>query len=270
MKRALHDLVPPVMLRAARKWRGGIRFVGQYPTWSEARLRASGYDDAAILDRVRKAAALAVESGGEAYERDGTLIYVVDPRFPVLAALLDAALAGHGNLRVVDFGGAMGSTYYQSKRFLGSVTVCRWCVVEQPHYVRVAREEFENEELHFHETVEECAAGGLPSIAVFSGVLQYLESPLDMLTKVARMGISRIFIDRTPFVADDVVTRLTVQRVPRSLGGGSYPAWLFNRDDLLSVLKPAYRMVFEFPAIDGRIGCGRNAAEFKGMYFVRS
>ncbi len=267
-KSMVKGVVPPLLIDGVRRLRrSGIRFDGEYSTWAEACAAAQGYADADILDRVREAS-LQVKRGEACFERDGVVFHEHQPAFPLLTALLDAAVANDGQLRVLDFGGALGGTYYQARPYLQSLKKLEWCVVEQPHYVECGRREFQTDELHFYSSIEECAQSGRPHLALFSGVLQYLPDPQAILHEVNMAEIDNIVIDRTPYLCEDD-TRLSVQRVPSALGGASYPLWLFGRSFFSGTIGSTYRCMFDFPALDGRLGQGRNVADFMGYYFVR-
>lgn len=261
-------VLPPLLIDSVRRMRrGGIRFDGEYSTWAEACAAAQGYDDAVILNRVREAS-LQVKRGEACFERDGMVFHEHQPVFPLLTALLDAAVANDGQLRVLDFGGALGGTYYQVRPYLQSLKKLEWCVVEQQHYVECGRREFQTDELRFFSSIEECVQSGRTHLALFSSVLQYLPDAQAILRRVIESGIDNIVIDRTPFSCASV-TRLSVQRVPPALGGASYPLWLFGDKFLSDALNSTHHCMFEFLALDGRLGHGRNAADFKGYYFAR-
>lgn len=264
----LKAVVPPLLIDGARRLRqGGIRFEGEYSTWNEACAAAQGYADADILDRVRETS-LQVKRGEACFERDGVVFHEHQPVFPLLTALLDAALANDGQLRVLDFGGALGGTYHQVRPYLRSLEKLEWCVVEQAHYVECGRREFQTDELHFYSDIEECMQSGRPHLVLFSGVLQYLPDPQAILRQVIALEIDGIIVDRTPFICEGD-TRLSVQRVPSALGGASYPVWLFGEGFLGKAIGSTYRCLFDFPALDGQLGQGRNTADFIGYYFVR-
>ena len=91
----------------------------------------TGYDGPAILAKTREAG-LKVKRGEAAYERDSVLFDQVEHSFPLLAGLLRAALSQQGELVVLDFGGALGSTYLQCREFLTPLKRLVWCIVEQP------------------------------------------------------------------------------------------------------------------------------------------
>lgn len=268
-RNSMKRLVPPV-IRDVIKWMNGeaIEFVGSYSSWERAAQEASGYDDETILAKVR-AATNKVKNGEAAFERDSIFFDAPQYPFPLLAVLLRAAVDKGSCLTVLDFGGALGSSYYQCREFLAGVEDLRWCVVEQSHYVHCGRESFECENLRFFESIEECVIGEAPNVALLSGVLQYLEKPLELLATVADLGADYVVVDRTPFsvIAEE---RLTVQLVSESLYKASYPAWLFNEETIREkMIKKGYVLIAEFDAVDGMIGRGRNRALFKGLIFKK-
>ena len=61
-----------------------------------------------------------------------------------------------GVLSVLDFGGSLGSTYYQNKKFLDSLDDVSWNIVEQKHFVDAGKEDFEDERLRFSYDIESC------------------------------------------------------------------------------------------------------------------
>lgn len=269
MKEILRGLVPPLVVHTYQQMRrAGIRFTGPYPDWREAVDDSQGYAADVILDRVAKATRQVV-AGEAAFERDGVAFTDPLPNFPLLSALLDAAVRNAGRLKVLDFGGALGGTYSQARPFLHSLSVLHWCVVEQPHYVDRGRREFAGSELSFAESIDQCCAGGCPDIAVFSGVLQYLKSPRSMVQQAVAAGIARLVFDRTPTLVGRQASRIFVQRNPAALGGDSYPLWLFSKADLTALPGPSYRLSWESAALEGRLGSGPSAADFCTLYFER-
>lgn len=223
--------------RARFGWRW---FRGDYGAWAQAREASAGYDDAAVLAQAQQAAR-DVRAGRALWERDGTLFHAPAFNEPLLAALATLPRP----LDVVDFGGALGSTWWQHRARLGQV---RWHVVEQPHYVSAGRE-FEEPALRFHASLAEAVALAPARVILFSSVLQYLPEPRRLLEQADQAGFEHIIIDRTGFISAPR-TRLAVQRTPPALGGGSYPCWLFQRAELLAPLAAHYELVAEWPALD--------------------
>jgi putative methyltransferase (TIGR04325 family) len=231
-----------------------IAFEGEFAEWEDARVRAGGYDQASILEAVKNAT-LRVASGEAVYERDSVLFDHVERSWPILAGLLWAAARNEGRLRVLDFGGSLGTSYRQNKQFLDDLPDVRWGIVEQPDYVAVGREHFANETLHFFETVESCAAALRPNVALLSSVLQYVRHYEGVVERIvaARPGV--IVVDRT------IVNRkrrdtVHIQTVPRSIYSASYPCRSISEETLLRIFaRSGYKLVSEFddppfPALD--------------------
>lgn len=268
MSLVLKGLTPPFVADFYRFIRGsGIQFCGSYPDWAAAEKHAEGYDAGQILEKVRQATHRVIRDEA-ACERDSVLLDTVPYPFPLIAVLLRAALENHGRLNVLDFGGALGSSYYQCRDFLGQVSPLRWCVVEQSHYVACGQREFENDTLRFFESVEACAQAAPPHLILASGVLQYMPDPAQILGLFVQTGADYIVIDRTP-VSISGKQIISVQSVPSSINQSSYPLWLFNEGQLKGPLLHDYEEIARFDAVDGTLGTGQLKAEFKGFVFRR-
>jgi len=203
-----------------------VRFEGDFASWSEAAAVCSGYEEPAILDKTRAAIA-AVRDGKAAYERDSVLFDHPERPYPLIACLLATALADGGRLSVLDFGGSLGSSYFQCRPLLENVSHLHWTVVEQPHYVAVGRRDFTSDELSFHNTPEEAHRAVSPNLLLLSGVLAYLPAPRQTLNELLRLRISSVVVDRTAFLKSDR-DRLTMQIVPSGIYPASYPAWFLG------------------------------------------
>jgi putative methyltransferase (TIGR04325 family) len=259
------DLIPPVVLKMVRRIRGRFGSFRECATWEEARKASTGYDTDLILNKVRDSL-LKVKSGEAVYERDSVLFDEIRYSWPLLAGLLWIASQKGGRLNLVDFGGSLGSTYYQNRKFLAHLEELRWNIVEQKKFVECGRRNFENGHLKFHEDLEECVREQRPDAILFSSVLQYLEKPYDVLEKVLSLGFEFVLFDRTTFLekGDD---RITVQKVPPAIYEASYPAWFFNRGKFLDFFSRDYELMAEFEALSGTIYLRGGRAVDTGMIF---
>lgn len=261
------DWLPPAVTRAARRWRANdTRFEGPFATWQEAVQRCTGYDAAAILQCVLDAT-LKVKRGDAAYERDSVVFDEPDPNWPVAAGLLRAAARSQGQLTVLDFGGALGSSYFQNRDLLQGLPSLRWNVVEQPHFVAAGKAHVQDETLHFHRTIEECSGETPPNAVLLSSVLQYLQDPFAVVEQVVRLAPEVIIVDRT-IVNDGGVDRIYVQSVPASIYSASYPCWSLAEQRLVAALNGRYYLAssfasLEFPALQ------TIASTFRGFLFLR-
>ena len=224
-----------------------------------------GYDESNILEKV-KAASLKVKNKEVAYERDGVVFDEIQYSWPVLAGLMYAGQ--EKQINVIDFGGGLGSSYFQNKKFLNNAT---WNIVEQEHFVDVGKQFFEtNEALSFSYNVKDCIISNKINLLLMSGVLQYLESPFKTLDDILESSFEYIIIDRTicslnknkyPINGDKNNKRsvsgggeLKVQVVPPEFYGAdaSYPCWIF--DDLILrefFISRGFELVEEFDTNPG-------------------
>jgi putative methyltransferase (TIGR04325 family) len=235
---------------------------GNYSTWDEAKQRCTGYDSEIILEKV-KYSLLKVKEGKAAYERDSVLFNEVQYSFPLLSGLMWIAAMNNGKLNVLDFGGSLGSTYFQNRLFTDSLTEVNWCIVEQPAFVECGIECFAGEGLHFYNTVEECLASYKIDVVILSSVLQYIEKPFELTGQIKAYGINYLIIDRTPFITGP--DRITVQKVNHEIYPGSYPCWFFNKEKFISDFDADYKLVLEFEALDK----ANIISEFKGFIFQK-
>ena len=256
--------VPPEAIRLFNHWTGrNSRLSGNYRSWEEASRNADGYDAAAILDRAREAM-LAIRDGRGAFVRDGVVFPEPNPPLPLLCGLMRVAACAGGHLRVLDFGGALGSTYYQCRKFLQGLPSVRWQVVEQPQFVACGSEVFADGVLGFSSSISEAAHLTNPNVVVLSGVLQYLPNPVAVLEELGSLGAKAIIVDRTPIIVGSREV-IAVQRVSSRIVRSSYPVRLFTRAGLLDPLNGRYQLLAEFDAVDGPAGGVLRRIEFKGF-----
>jgi len=229
-----------------RKDRGSICFTGDYKSWEDAQKASTGYSTPEILQKTR-AALLKVKSGEAEFERDSVAFDKPSYEFPLLAGLLRVAVAANGRLSVLDFGGSLGSTYFQSRKFLSAIEDLHWSVVDQPAQVACGRKDFANEQLHFYPTVADCLREQQPNVVLLSNVLQYLPKPYQFLEEVVQLQIPFVIVERIPFSCTQR-DRLTVQHVPPSIYNASYPAWFLNERTFRSIFEKRYDLTCEYPA----------------------
>lgn len=271
-KHLVKRLLPPILLDAYRlRFTAGIRFVGHYPSWEAARRASTGYDADSILERVT-VASKKVQSGDAVYERDSVLFDEIEHSFPLLAVLMKAAAENDGKLTVLDFGGSLGSSYYQCKHFLPDNIELTWCVVEQENFVRRGLALFETQELKFFYTIQACRQQHQPNVILFASVLQYLEQADQVVDAAMDAGAEYIVVDRTPFVALES-DWLCVQHVPKSIYEASYPCAMLSESRLKNHLRSRFDLRASFGALggQGQIQCGLKSIpfEYKGIIWRR-
>jgi putative methyltransferase (TIGR04325 family) len=245
---------------------GQIYFSGDYPDWAQAANDATGYDQHEILEKV-VSATLAVISGEAVAQRDGIILDEIPYNFPLIATLLSAALEDGNRLEVLDFGGALGSGYFDSRAFLQAVSSLNWSTIEQPHFVKAGRLHVASAQLHFFETIHDCVQNHRPNVVILSGVLQCLPDPWRTLQDLLQLGSRCVFIDRTAVIQSGS-DRLTIQHVPQY--PAIIPAWFLSETKLLAEISGSgYQVLCEFPALDRYSLPGAEVA-FKGFICKRA
>lgn len=240
------ELVPPV-INTLRWYSFKYGWKGNYKSYQQAKKHCKGYDEAHILQRISETTAK-VKNGEAAYERDGILYDKVNVNFHLLSALLLIASRNNNQLTVIDFGGSLGTSYYQNLPYLAHLNNLNWCIIEQPNFVTEGKKSFENEHIKFYSTLEECMAiHSKPDLLLISSVLQYLPEPYTFLKKALSLNIPYLMIDLVGY-NDRPEDRITIQHVPPVFYGieASYPCTFFNRKKLEQQLEEDYNKEFDF------------------------
>jgi putative methyltransferase (TIGR04325 family) len=261
LKNLLRDLIPPFLLKVYRGAVYQAEFSGNFPNWTLARQASGGYDSDLILNKVKEAL-LKVKNGEAVYERDSVLFDSVQYSWPVLAGLLWIASRNNNRLNVVDFGGSLGSSYFQNRRFLAHLDGFAWNIVEQRKFVECGKRYFEDEHLKFYYTLDDCLKEQHADAILLSSVIQYLERPYDLLNEIIEKRFRYLLFDRTPFLTegDD---RITIQRVPAEIYEATYPSWFFNRHKFMDFISASYELLADFESNDR----ADIPAVFKGYIF---
>ena len=243
------------------EWHSGFK------NWAEALSKSTGYNNIEILNKVKEAT-LKVKRGEAVYERDSVIFDKIQYSWPLLAILLKIINDNNNKLNVVDYGGALGSTYFQNKSFFDGVNL-KWNIVEQNQFVEIGKREIEDEVLKFYYNIDNLLIENSPDILILSSVLQYLEDPFKVLKQLFEFKFKYILVDKTTFV-DFFSDVLTVQVVPEHIYKASYPAWFFNYERFILYFSNIYDLEIEFDSYDGyEIDLNGRRAIYKGCLFKR-
>lgn len=251
LKALVRDWFPPALLHWVRQIRSeGIRFEGEFSTWEDANALCTGYDAKEILDKVLTAT-LKVKHGEAAFERDSVLFDEIEYSWTVLTGLMWAAARTGGKLNVLDFGGALGSSYFQNRKFLLTLPDLHWNVVEQSHYVEAGRKNIQDEKLKFYKTIKECLSENKPNVVLLSSVLQYLPDPFRTLDELAEIKADTLILDRTSFLSTGHKDLIRLQHVPESICKATYPCHVFSEDKLCQFISDRdYQLTEAFGSVD--------------------
>lgn len=220
---------------------------GNYATWQQAKKQCTGYDNHQILEKVKKSV-LKVKNGEAVYERDSVLFDKIQYQPELLQAIKQIAIENNNDLNIIDYGGSLGSSYFQYKALLNGTNISSWNVIEQAHFVSCGNEFIADAVLHFYNKIDEAIAAHHSRVLLMSSVLQYLEYPYQFINEILSKNFQYILIDRTAFIIDDK-ERITIQQVPPAIYPASYPAWFFNETKFLNAFKVKHELLHSFESL---------------------
>lgn len=206
------DLLPPALTRLLLRALNQSSLRGDYRSWQAALAASAPYQtDLNVYAKM----AQDVRVGRRKSAR-------------LLSPLLSAMLLAAGRARVLDFGGNLGLVYFDV-RHLADNCVDWWHVVDLPDIVALGNHEFADLKLRFFKTIDEALVAGSPNIVLCFHVLQYLESPFELLSRLLSLTPEVFVLHEFP-VADR--ERFMVQHLLPELGGGSRPVRIFCQDEI--------------------------------------
>lgn len=262
----IKKIIPDSIKTAIKRVFDGVPtsgWFGDFSTWEEARKKCTGYDQMSIVNKVR-ASVLKVKKGEAVYERDSVLFHKLYLYQPIIDALLNSVEGQR--LHVLDFGGSLGSSYFQHRHLFGHLSQFKWTVVEQAHYVEIGKKDIADKELDFHFTIEEALKHQSNQVLLLSSVLQYIPEPYKFVEKLMSYGFKYIIIDRTSFI-ERKKDRITTQLVPEEIYKASYPCRFFNESKLLAFFLKKYDLKNEFEDdINRPTLLGKDKVYWKGFY----
>ena len=212
--------------------------------WLEAKKITGGYDDGKILEKCRHAL-LKVKNGEAVYERDSVIFDKIEYSWPTLCGLLLAAATNSGKLNIIDFGGSLGSTYFQNRKFLSHLKEVKWNIVEQENFVDCGKKYFEDSGLKFYHNIADCLQETQPNALLLSNVIQYLEKPYEFLDTTISKNFEFLIFDLIAFHNSDEDV-LTIQKVWPEVYEASYPCWFLSKTKFFKKFLEKYELLEEF------------------------
>jgi putative methyltransferase (TIGR04325 family) len=249
IKKIIKNLLPPVVSNFYFNSITPYGFRGEYKDWPAAQGSSFGYDSELILNKTKNAL-LKVKNGEAVYERDSFLFDKIQYSWPLLASLLYVASDHDNCLNLLDFGGSLGSTYYQNRNFLDKLKELSWSIVEQPAVARCGQDNFSNEHLKFYGQLDKYLLENQPMVALFSASLQYVPEPYKVLDQLFDKKIKYILFDR--LVVNNQRDIITIQNVDPVIYQANYPLWIFNEKNILDYFtKNNYELISDFDSLGG-------------------
>jgi putative methyltransferase (TIGR04325 family) len=203
----------------------------------------SGYSNDEILNTTFNSI-VKVKNGEYPYERDSVLFEKIEYNFPLISSLMSIK-EKDTKIKIIDFGGSLGTLYFQNKILLEKLDRnYEWSVVEQKHYVEKGKEYLEDKNLKFYFNLDEIEIDNSSSLIIFSGVLQYLKNYKKIIHSAIEKKPAFIYVDRTSFNSEPFEV-LTLQTVPSYIYNAQYINRFFEYDKLIQCFE-GYELIFEF------------------------
>ena len=231
----LKGLLPPLAISAYRRLfpvRRSWIWEGIYPSLDAVPARNAAYDqDARVAEMVAQAERLLGEV------RDGRKPFHWHETLTTLAGVVGAA---NGKVRVIDFGGGMGTGFIQLMATLPAGTGIRYDVIDLPGVCAAGRKLFAADpRIGFHEAVKDAPADA--DIVYANSVLQYIADYAGQLRELAAVGAPWLLLAR--LASGDFASFATGQM---NLPGQVVPHWFLNRGEVVKLLEQAgYRLASE-------------------------
>lgn len=215
-----------------------ITFSGNYKTWNEALINSSGYDNEIIINKKIKSF-LIVKKKKSKYENDTVLFN--DKKINEDLVKIFNYIGYKKTLNLLDFGGSLGSLYFQHLSILKKFPKFRWNIVEQKKLVDFARKN-KIKNLNFYYSIFDFLNKKKASLIIFSSVLQYVEDAKKIIQFCLKKNVKYIAVLKTPFSFKKELIK--VQHVPKNIYNASYPFRIFNMNDFLKIFfKNNYKLV---------------------------
>jgi putative methyltransferase (TIGR04325 family) len=266
MNSSITQWIPPIFIRFFRKVGSrSINFDGWYTEWNDANAQCSGYDQESIVNQALNASLL-VSQGKAIFERDSVIFDDIQYSWPLLSGLMLAAALEDGQLKVIDFGGALGTSYFQNLRFLEQLKNIEWSIIEQKHFVALGRQHLLNETLKFYNSIQDLSAERQANVVLLSSVMQYLPEPYEILNELLLKNPKVVIFDRTSFINSGDEDRIRIQNVPEEIYKASYPCWFLSKPKLCNYLNErGYKVLESFDSNE----CLDKFATWGGMILIR-
>jgi putative methyltransferase (TIGR04325 family) len=242
VRNIIKQCLPPIVLNFLKRFLRKHFFVN-YSSWELAEQMSEGYDSDNVIKKISKAAKL-VFNGEAMYERDSVIFDRIEYSYPLLASLLFVA-ANSKSFKVIDFGGGLGTTYQQNRKFISKIkNVCEWRIVEQEKLVAIGKSEFTNKILSFYKTIEEANKDGV-DVVLFCCSICYVKNPYYFMEKVKVIKAPYIIFERTP-VTNEMKDTFAVEHIPSSIFKASYPIRNFNYNNIVKFFIDEYELIEEW------------------------
>ncbi len=171
-------------------------------------------------------------------------------------------------LKVFDFGGGIGQTYNQYSRFLPTVKLTQWTVMDLPKVIaaRKVASQQQPSMLRFASSLRDCEGC---NVFLAAGSLHYWEHPIADLADALGGFPPHVFINRSP-VRKDGESFISIQRGK----DWAMPCLVRNGEELVKEFAElGYKVIDKWPVLEKTLDfplLPDHAAPYAGFYFRRA
>jgi len=214
-----------------RKNKRLVYFTGDYKSFDEAKKKCIGYDSDEIFNKVKEATLMVKDNDG-CYERDGVVFFEKSINYNLMMYLYRLAFERKTAISVLDWGGSLGSTYWQHREiFLNEKLINKWIVIEQERFVSFGAEALEDGLLKFERSEKALEILSHVDCVLLSAVMQYIENIEEVFEMIIDSGVKYIILERTPSTRKEL---FCVEIVKKPIYDASYALRIWSEEKIIS------------------------------------
>lgn len=223
----LNEFIPPILIKLV-KGKRGFEASKEYENYAMAikACTADAYQNAELCNMISDKTAIHLKNlKNKPYSLNSTNVFLLSAINQYINTF------SKENLKILDFGGACGAHYFETRRFISQDFSLEWFVVETNQMVKAAIDKgLSRDELKFVNSIEDINTE--IDFIHSSGALQYVPDPYELLNRLIKVRANWVFFNRMMFNENDR-DFVTVQKSFLSLNGpGKLPAGY--RDKIIS------------------------------------
>jgi putative methyltransferase (TIGR04325 family) len=242
IKKILKLLMPSILMILYKKLIAKKSFIYGFSDWNSAVVKSTTYNTEDVFKKTLSSARK-VRDGLAVYERDSVIFNKIQYDWALLSSLMFITNV-HNRLNVLDYGGALGTTYRQNKKFFDLLDCKKsWIILEQKRFVDIGKHEFSNNELSFINSLDEL--NDSIDLVLLGSSICYFEKPYGVLANLIKLKPNFILITKTPF-SDLDEDNLSIQIIRPSIYNATYPVWTFSKNKFMNYMVSSYNLVEEW------------------------
>jgi len=103
---------------------------------------------------------------------------------------------------------------------------------------------------------------------LFSGVIEILEKPYELISKIISKNIQNIIFDRVPLQRIYSRDRITILKIYKEVYEAIIPCRIFDEDNFKALFTDSYSLIFEGLSKEKAISVDNSLVEKKFLFFI--